>query len=949
MFTAFIAPSQAAKLDQPFPPQVKVINTLLDNAIASINNGPLNQDFRENVADNIRVIRNELPRAAFSIFCSFAKYPEFCEAILKLGDNAADVFCHANAQLFVNIPDVSKVDLSTTETISLVEKYVPKGLKLATCSGLKNLYLFDGPPNSIPRDHIQDLVKNQQTLEILQTKYWGADIANSAFDADPGFLSLRKVIGFTDVTTIGRHAFRGQQALASVDFPSVTTVDDEAFYMCTSLASVNLPAVSVLQPGAFYLCTSLESAHFPLLTDFHEKAFFGCSSLTSVYFPSFVHSSAPNGILAECSHLSTVNLPIVTIIENSMFAGCSALATVICPLVTIIGSSAFRDCTGLTDTLFSTLTEIKSDAFSDCSILPISITVADTAEFGAKAFSYTTISSLRIVDTESNFNNAWTAFRTKSKGAANQVIFELKKVSPKAKAIERANSVLGLLASGFAGSSNSYFILDMQDLITVEDMASLDSPRLGALISAIRINGVDHPWGESFYNYLSQWYSYEELAEMGIPFSGAIPAVHKHAQYLILNAVHPDFSNQYSIIYRIYEEFEFFGYKNLILLHDYHPCSLSWDLSTTQSDNGQENFLLKIESLALFDGEMTDDIKTAILGTDDFCDLYNSAPVERGLWRSELRDLYIPSWGSILEPPAPSAYGMIFSANFYSYRDAYKTVLFEGSEYIVPAHGIETVRGFNDVTDVYGEAFNENLTLRSISGFANTREFHNCYNFGYGCPQLRNVSIFANSPEIIPDGWCTFFGCNEIETLFGFNALQAWRYDTVLFDHYAPSLEKIIGFDSLQNDYTSFSLTAPNLHTISVSTTFFWMDGFGDCASARDITLILTIKEGYSTGQMGNAFLPADDTKLTVKIGEAFMAQNYTHQEHVTLLNNVLQCMGSPYNGWANYKSGVLVIEPTDLGASVSASELTSPPLGFISTVMLNGTPLTWKGSAWAP
>ena len=181
------------------------------------------------------------------------------------------------------------------------------------------------------------------------------------------------------VTGIGKTAFEGCSALASVTIPeSVKRIGDSAFSKCTALTSVTLPeGVTSIGDYAFYKCTALSSVTLPeSVTGMGCYTFRKCSSLTSVTIPAGV-----------------------TTIDYEAFCECSSLATVtISEGVQIIGERAFMDCTALTSvTIPGSVTSIYIAAFYHCSALA-SVTIPDSVtHLGQYAFGVcSSLTSFRI-------------------------------------------------------------------------------------------------------------------------------------------------------------------------------------------------------------------------------------------------------------------------------------------------------------------------------------------------------------------------------------------------------------------------------------------------------------------------------------------------------------------------------------------------------------------------
>ena len=185
--------------------------------------------------------------------------------------------------------------------------------------------------------------------------------------------TITKVIIPDTVTTIGMNAFRGLNALTSIDIPaSVTTISDYAFYSNIGIKKVNFAEnnnLSNLGNYAFYSCSALKEVNFlgnNKITSIGNYTFYGCSSLIQIDIPSSITSIGDRAFY-NCSQLQEVQLPEeVTSIGNYAFYGCKKLSKINLPnKLQTIGNSAFYNCTSLSGNIEfpATLQSIGSSAF----------------------------------------------------------------------------------------------------------------------------------------------------------------------------------------------------------------------------------------------------------------------------------------------------------------------------------------------------------------------------------------------------------------------------------------------------------------------------------------------------------------------------------------------------------------------------------------------------------
>ncbi len=206
--------------------------------------------------------------------------------------------------------------------------------------------------------------------------------------------SIKTVVIYKGVTSIGNRAFDWCESLTSVTIPdSVTSIGDHAFISCDSLTSITIPdSVTSIGDYAFIYCDSLTSITIPnSVTNISSYTFSDCTSLTSVTIPNSV-TSIGDTAFARCKSLTSITIPnSVTSIDSWAFIGCGFTSITIPNSVKTIGRYAFWGCDSLTSITFgknSQLTSIGADAFLDCTSLT-SITIPNSVtSIGTGAFFY---------------------------------------------------------------------------------------------------------------------------------------------------------------------------------------------------------------------------------------------------------------------------------------------------------------------------------------------------------------------------------------------------------------------------------------------------------------------------------------------------------------------------------------------------------------------------------
>ena len=171
--------------------------------------------------------------------------------------------------------------------------------------------------------------------------------------------SIKTVTVESGVTSVGRWAFSGCEALTTVILPEgLTAISYGAFENCVALTSVKLPStLKSINYGAFQNCKSLVSIELPAgLTVLEGKAFAGCSALESVTLPAGV-TELKWGVFEGCTALK--NLPIhdaVKSIDSYAFKDCETVRTATLPMtLKSIGSKAFEKCASLVKLVVSSI------------------------------------------------------------------------------------------------------------------------------------------------------------------------------------------------------------------------------------------------------------------------------------------------------------------------------------------------------------------------------------------------------------------------------------------------------------------------------------------------------------------------------------------------------------------------------------------------------------------
>ena len=245
-------------------------------------------------------------------------------------------------------------------------------LLLAGCGG-QSLNAKEGEP-------ADGFLWENNYSEITITGYQGA--SNN--------LRIPEKINGKPVTLIRAEAFKGFQALKSVEIPGtikkvagafencenltkVTLKDgiediSNAFAYCTALKEVEIPDSVQKMRGAFVGCTALETVDIPASVSSLEETFKRCTSLKTVEVPA--HITSLDDTFSYCTSLTDVTLAGDIQSLNGTFQGCTSLVRVRFNGTVKSMTSAFAGCSSLKSlTIPEGLTYLGSDPFEGCDAL----------------------------------------------------------------------------------------------------------------------------------------------------------------------------------------------------------------------------------------------------------------------------------------------------------------------------------------------------------------------------------------------------------------------------------------------------------------------------------------------------------------------------------------------------------------------------------------------------
>ena len=171
------------------------------------------------------------------------------------------------------------------------------------------------------------------------------------------------------VVSIGANAFRNNAELISVVIPeTVITLGTSCFEGCTNLTTIIMnDGVKEIGLSAFKECSSLEQLVLSnTTTTIGASAFQDCVGLKEIGNTQSVQMIDTKAF-SGCRELLHVDIPNVSVIEESTFDGCTSLAKIeLCDYLTQIKDNAFRQCGFEEFVIPNTVNTIGKNILSDC-------------------------------------------------------------------------------------------------------------------------------------------------------------------------------------------------------------------------------------------------------------------------------------------------------------------------------------------------------------------------------------------------------------------------------------------------------------------------------------------------------------------------------------------------------------------------------------------------------
>ncbi len=186
------------------------------------------------------------------------------------------------------------------------------------------------------------------------------------------------------IQTIWEHAFRDCKKLTGdFKFDNLESVGNCAFMGCNLITSFEAPK-AIVKDYAFSGCSSLTNIVVSKeLTVIGRNTFDSCQ-VTSFDFPKVTEIGLQ--AFQNCTVLTNLNAPAVTILRDAALYGCKKLTKIDMPKLELIEANGVRD-TGLFELIASGVTNVGANAFMGCTaITNIQLGAACATNYGDRLY-----------------------------------------------------------------------------------------------------------------------------------------------------------------------------------------------------------------------------------------------------------------------------------------------------------------------------------------------------------------------------------------------------------------------------------------------------------------------------------------------------------------------------------------------------------------------------------
>ena len=208
-------------------------------------------------------------------------------------------------------------------------------------------------------------------------------IKDDAFykDKDTTFAKITEVELPDSLVTLGKDAFRGFTALATINLDKITSYGEYAL-SGTAITTITLPdSLTVIPAGLFSGCAALTTVNLGnAVTELGAYAFSG-TGLTSFTIPATV-TTLGNYLFSSSKMQSFTFVGMneaITKVPTSMFQGSELASVEFGDKITAIGPTAFTSCEKLTTVTIPTqLKQIHYNAFKNAGLTSVTFDIGDT-------------------------------------------------------------------------------------------------------------------------------------------------------------------------------------------------------------------------------------------------------------------------------------------------------------------------------------------------------------------------------------------------------------------------------------------------------------------------------------------------------------------------------------------------------------------------------------------
>ena len=181
---------------------------------------------------------------------------------------------------------------------------------------------------------IADAIRNKNGESTLYRPQDMADAINNIGEGLPLDSIVESIINGSittlsnsDIITISNNALRNLENLESINLPNCVSIDYLAFTDCLNLEYITLSSCTDLSATSiFENCTSLTNITLPLVTIIGSSVFQNCTSLTEIDLPNVI--TIGTSAFEDCSSLTTINLPSCQTIGGLVFYDCALLTSI---------------------------------------------------------------------------------------------------------------------------------------------------------------------------------------------------------------------------------------------------------------------------------------------------------------------------------------------------------------------------------------------------------------------------------------------------------------------------------------------------------------------------------------------------------------------------------------------------------------------------------------------